>query len=130
MQIVNNTSIQFLKYVLVGGLNFIFGSAIYYLFLHAFRLHYLVAFSMAWLLGVLLTYIINFVWIFKPEERLNLRVRLIKYFVIYSTSYLVNIWLLKAITEYSQQDPFYIQFGIIPIIMVINFLGMKFWSLK
>lgn len=125
-----STSTQFIKYLFVGGLNFIFGVITYYLFLHVVHLHYLIAFSLSWILGVLLTYIINFVWIFRPDEKLNFRARLFKYFVVYLTSYLVNIWLLKSLTDYLQQDPFYIQFGIIPIVMLINFLGMKFWSLK
>lgn len=121
---------QFPKYIFVGGLNFVFGLVTFYVLLHILYLNYLLAFSITWILGVLLTYIINFVWIFKPNEKLTFRVRLFKYIIVYLASYLVNILLLKVITEYTRQDPFYIQFGIIPIVMTINFFGMKFWSLK
>ena len=130
IKIGSPTSIQFIKYAFVGGINFFFGIASYYIFLRLLHLHYLVAFSLSWLLGVILTYIIKFVWVFKSDEKLNFRSRLLKYVIVYLTSYLFNIILLRAITEYTQQDPFYIQFGVIPIIMLINFLGMKFWSLK
>ena len=49
---------------------------------------------------------------------------------VYLTSYLINILLLKVLTEQTHQDPYYLQFAIIPVVMVVNFLGMKFWSLK
>ena len=115
---------------MVGGINFVFGTAVYFILLHTLHFHYLVAFTISWLLGVFLTYVINFLWIFKPEDKLSFRSRLLKYVVVYLSSYLINIWLLKSITELIQKDPFYIQFGILPIVMLINFLGMKFWSLK
>jgi putative flippase GtrA len=123
-------SIQFAKYIFVGGINFVFGTLIYFLLLNVFQIHYLVSFSISWILGVLLTYIINFLWIFRPEEKISFRTRFIKYFVVYITSYIANILILKSLTDYTHQDPFLLQFGIIPIVMMINFLGMKFWSLN
>ena len=125
-----NTKIQFVKYVFVGGLNFVFGLVVFYLLLHVLKINYLIAFSITWILGVLLTYVINFVWVFKPNEKIDFKARLLKYISVYILSYLINLLLLKVLTEYSGYDPYYIQFGLIPIVMVINFLGMKFWSLK
>ncbi len=127
---MSNSQIQFIKYLLVGGLNLVFGIVTFYFLLYIVKFNYLLAFSLTWILGVLLTYIINSLWTFRPVERLYFRSRLLKYTLVYLTSYLVNIFLLKTITEYTLWDPFYIQFGLIPIVMIINFLGMKFWSLK
>ena len=121
---------QFIKYLFVGGINFVFGLVTFWVLLHVLLINYLIAFTITWILGVLLTYIINFVWIFKPEEKLTFRSRLVKYIIIYLTSYLVNLLLLKILTEQTHQDPYYLQLALIPVIMVINFLGMKFWSLK
>jgi putative flippase GtrA len=125
-----NNVIQFVKYIFVGGTNFFFGIAVFYLLVHIFNLNYLVAFTITWILGVLLTYTINFVWVFKPEEKFNFKSRLFKYVTIYLLSYLVNILLLKIITEKIGYDPVFVQFGLIPIVIGINFLGMKYWSLK
>ena len=125
-----STKLQFFKYLFVGGFNFLFGLVVFYALLRLAHLNYLVAFSITWILGVLLTYIINFVWVFRPVEKLTFRSRLVKYLGVYLTSYLINIILLKVLTEHTHQDPYYLQFAIIPVVMMVNFLGMKFWSLK
>ena len=94
------------------------------------RLNYLVAFSITWILGVLLTYIINFVWVFRKDEKLTFSSKLAKYVGVYLVSYLINILLLKVLTEQPHHDPYYLQFAIIPVVMLVNSLGMKSWSLK
>ncbi|MEQ8304018.1 MAG: GtrA family protein [Cyclobacteriaceae bacterium] len=124
------TVIQFVKYLFVGGINFLFGLITFYIFLHIMQLNYLVAFTISWALGILLTYVINFIWIFKPTEKLVFRARLVKYVVVYLASYTINVVILKVLTDYTGSDPFYLQFGIIPIVMIVNFLGMKYWSLR
>jgi putative flippase GtrA len=126
----SDSHIQFAKYLFVGGINFLFGLATYFICLRVLHLYYLVAFSLSWLIGVLLTYIINFVWIFKLQEKLNFKARLAKYVSIYIVSYLANVALLKLLTQLTHGDPFFLQFGIIPVVMLINFSGMKYWALK
>jgi len=122
--------IQFNKYLFVGGLNFIFTLCIYFFFLKILKVNYLISFSVACLLGVFLTYIINFLWVFKPEQALVFRTRLKKYFVVCLASYLFNLFLLKLLKERTGIDPFIIQLFILPMVIAINFLGMKYWSLK
>jgi|ERR1017187_1785769 putative flippase GtrA len=127
---VSQTHVQFIKYLFVGGINFLFGLATFYGCLYILKLNYLVAFSISWLIGLLLTYIINFVWIFKLEEKLNFKKKLAKYIVIYLSSYFANVLILKLLVQFTHGSPFYLQFTIIPVVMAINFTGIKYWALK
>jgi len=119
-----------LKYGVVGGFNAVFTFAIYFLLLKVLYIHYLVSFSISWLAGVLATYVVNFVWVFKPEDKLVFKSRLAKYIIVYLTSYLSNMVLLGLITESTGWDPLLSQFLIVPLVVAINFLGIKYWSLK
>jgi putative flippase GtrA len=122
--------LHFLKYSFVGTLNAVFTFLFYFVLLKVIRLHYLVSFSIAWLSGVLLTYIINFLWVFKPEQKLVFKSRLLKYFIIYITSYLLNMFLLKQLTEFTGGDPLLVQLFIIPVVVVVNFTGIKYWCMN
>lgn len=121
---------SFMKYVLVGLSNAIFTTIIYLLLLKVFHVPYTVAFTVSWLMGLFFTYVINFVWVFKPERKLEFKRRLWKYALVYVASYLVNIMLLRLVVEHYQIDPFIAQLFIIPLVIAINYSGMKFWALK
>ncbi len=126
----NIFSVQFLKYVLVGILNAIFSTIVYFLCLRLLLMNYLIAFTISWIFGILFTYVINFVFIFKPEEKLEFRKRLPKYFAVYFFSYSLNIGILKILVLWTNADPFYLQFLILPLVIAINFTGFKYWALK
>lgn len=121
---------HFIKYLLVGGLNAAFTFLIYFLLIKVFAVHYLISFSLSWVFGVLFTYIINFLWVFKPEQKLQFKKRLFKYYLVYITSYLINLLLLKIIKESTGYDPLVVQLFILPLVIVINFCGIKYWALK
>jgi len=122
--------IHFVKYSFVGFINFVFGFFVYFIVLKIFKWNYLFAFTISWLFGVMLTYIINFLWVFKPEDKLNFKKSLIKYVVVYVLSYLLNLILLKIIVESTDGNPIFIQLYILPFIVSFNFSGIKFWAMK
>ena len=122
--------IQLVKYGLVGGINTVFTFALYFLLLKILDVQYLLALSLAWITGVLGTYVVYFLWVFKPEDKLAFRNRLPKYFAVYGGSYLLNLGLMGAICESMGWDPFLIQIGLAPIVVTVNFCGIKYWSLK
>jgi putative flippase GtrA len=130
IQINRQFVLHFLKYSFVGAFNAVFTFLFYFILLKVIRLHYLVSFSVSWLLGVLLTYIINFLWVFKPEQKLVFKSRLLKYFTVYITSYLLNMFLLKQLTELTRQDPLLVQLVIIPVVVAVNFAGIKYWCMN
>ena len=122
--------LHFFKYSFVGGFNALFTFLLYFILLKTIHLHYLVALSISWVSGVLLTYILNFLWVFKPEQKLVFKSRLLKYFLVYITSYVLNLFLLKHFTELTGGDPLWIQFFIMPVVVVINFTGIKYWCMN
>lgn len=121
---------HFVKYTFVGLLNAVFTFFLYFILLKVILLHYLVSFSLSWFLGVLLTYVINFLWVFKPEQKLVFKSRLLKYFIVYIISYLLNMFLLKEFTELTRGDPLLVQLFIMPVIVVVNFSGIKYWCMN
>jgi putative flippase GtrA len=126
----NLFSLQFYKYVLVGISNAVFSTLVYFFCLKILEINYLIAFTISWLAGVFYTYLINFLFIFKPGEKLEFRKRLPKYFIVYCASYSLNIILLKILVSATDADPFWLQFLILPLVIVINFTGFKYWALK
>ena len=122
--------LHFVKYSFVGTLNAIFSFLLYFILLKILHIHYLVSLSISWLLGVLLTYVINFLWVFKPEQKLVFKSRLLKYFVVYICSYLLNMFLLKNLTELTGGDPLLIQLFILPVVVAVNFIGIKYWCMN
>jgi len=126
----NGVYTQFGKYLVVGGSNFFLNLFIYIVLIRVFDCHYLLALTVAWFAGVVFTYAVNFLWVFKPEESLVFRRRFYKYFIIYLSTYLLNMLALEYFVTRVQMDPLYIQLMIMPFVVVLNFTGSKFISLN
>jgi putative flippase GtrA len=126
----NYANAQFIKYLFVGALNFLFGLIIYYLLLNIIGLNYIISLSITWFLGVLLTYIINFIWVFKPENKINFNQHFLKYFIAQLLSIILNIFALHLIVEYRYMGPFWGQAALMPFFVLFNFIVTKLWSLK
>ena len=112
---LNNTNmIEFIKFLFVGAANFLLSMVLFLILLKVLVLDYILSFAITWLFGILLTYCINFLWVFKPSEKLEKKKRFPKYFLVYLLSFFVNIILLKYMLNTFGFDPFWIQFLIIP----------------
>jgi putative flippase GtrA len=125
-----NHSRYFTGYVIVGALNFLLTAILYWILLKQFLIYYIVSFFVSWTAGVLFTYILNFLYVFKPEDKLEFRKRLWKYFIVYALSLTANILLLSLGVEKMRFDPFWYQFVLIPMVILINYIGIKNWALK
>ena len=119
---------QFGKYLVVGGSNFFLNLFIYIVLIRFFFCHYLVALTVTWLASVVFTYAVNFLWVFKPEGSLVFRRRFSKYFMIYLSTYLLNLLALEYFVTRALMDPLYIQLLIMPFVVVLNFTASKFIS--
>jgi putative flippase GtrA len=60
----NDTRVQLLRYVIVGGLAFLVDFATLYMLHYVWGLHYLPAAAIAFVLGVTTNYIISVLWVF------------------------------------------------------------------
>jgi len=119
---------QLFKYLITGSINFVTSFLIFYLLHFIIGINYTATFVITWLYGILLTYSINFIWVFKLDEKLQLKNRLVKYFLVYSTSFTFNIVILRVLVECYFINPMYAQLFILPFVMLINFYGFKLWA--
>lgn len=127
---MSKIKIEFTKFTLVGILNFALTFVIFLLLLKSFNLNYLFALTITWIIGIIFSYSLNFLWVFKPEEKIQFKDRAAKYFFAGLMSFALNLFTLKYIVEHTGFDPFYVQGVLIPVIVFLNFLTSKFWSLR
>ena|SRR3972149_2142421 len=127
---MHNLKIEFSKFTVVGAVNFIFTFVLFYLIVKVLRVNYLIAIVAVSLLGMILTYSLNHVWVFKPEQNLAFKGRLLKYIYAGFLSISLNAVALGYIVEHTEFDPIYVQFALIPFIVVFNFSTAKYWSLR
>lgn len=128
--IIHPINVEAIKYVMVGVLNAIFTCMVFTGGLYILKQNYLVSLTISWVFGTLLTYTLNFVWVFRPEKKLRFRERFTKYLFTNVLSFIFNLAALYYIVSETQYAPFYVQLEIMPVIVILNFIAAKFWSLK
>lgn len=122
--------IEISRFLVVGSLNFVFTFCVFTASLKALEISYLAALFLAWLAGNILTYILNFTWVFRPEAKLHFRGRFVKYLTAGALSLSLNLLALSAMVELAKLDPFWSQVWIMPFIILFNFITAKLWSLR
>jgi putative flippase GtrA len=122
--------IEVTKFTLVGAANFILTFVVFTALLKVLQVNYLLSLVAAWAVGVIFSYIWNFVWVFKPEQNIQFNARLLRFFLASVLSMASNALVLSYIVEHTDFDPFYIQIALIPFIVILNFSTAKFWSLR
>ena len=117
------------KFTLVGAANFALTFIVFSVMLKVLSVNYLLSLGTAWVVGMLFSYVMNFSWVFKPEQKIQFKARFVKFFLASAFSITMNMLLLSYIVEQTKFDPFYVQIVLIPLIIVFNFSTAKFWSL-
>lgn len=120
---------QFFDYILVSTLNFILTSILFYVLLKINHINYQISLTIVWFFGILITYFLNSIFVFKVKNELSYY-QFFKYITVYFASFAFNIIALKYITENTFFDPYYTQFFLIPFIILINFCGLKYFVTK
>ena len=121
---------EVVRFIVVGLVNAAITCLIFYTMLRILQLHYIGATIVTWSIGIVFAYIFNFIWVFKPDQRLQFRGRFVKFVVTYLTSFGVNILALDHLVRIYGFDPFHAQVALIPLIVIFNFVVSKFWSLR
>lgn len=98
--------------------------------LKVLSVNYLLSLIAAWFVGMLFSYVLNFAWVFKPEQKIQFRDRFVRFFLASVLSIALNLLVLSYIVERTNLDSFYVQTALIPFIVIFNFSTAKFWSLK
>lgn len=127
---MSKIKIQVTKFTIVGLINTALTFVIFFVLLRVFDINYIVALTATWIVGIIFSYLLNFSWVFKPEQKLQFKERFVKYSLSYLLSFALNIFALTYIVEHTGFDPFYVQTALIPFIVIMNFTTSKFWSLR
>lgn len=117
------------RFLVVGGANFLLTLCIFYGLLKIMHAHHLVALIISWAFGIVFSYALNFAWVFRPEEKVVFKQRFARYFTANLVSVGLNMIALELLVRSTGYDAFWIQFSLIPLIVVFNFSTAKFWSL-
>ena len=121
---------ELLRFLVVGGVNFVFTFAVFTVALKLLQLNQLVALLMAWIAGNILTYVLNFTWVFRPQAEFGFGLRFVKYMTAGGVSVGFNLIALYVLADLGGHDPFWSQVAIMPVIILFNFAAAKFWSLR
>jgi len=127
---VHRLRIEFSKFLVVGGMNFVFTLILFYIMVKVIEINYVVSLIVVSLLGMIITYSFNYAWVFKTEKKLVFRGRLVNYTLAGLLSISLNALALDYIVKGTGFDPFYVQTALIPLIVFFNFSTAKFWTLK
>ena len=114
-------AVQFLRFLLVGGINTIFGYLIYSMLI-LLRLHYSLASLLGTILGVIFNYFTTGRIVFHHRDaRL-----MIKFFGVYGISYLVNLFFLIIFDKLQVNMLIAGAILILPIALLSYFLNKTF----
>ena len=122
--------IEVTKFTLVGAASFVLTFIVFTVLLKILEVNCLVSLIAAWFVGMPFSYILNFVWVFKPEEKIQFKARFIRFLLASILSIVLNMLVLKYIVERTGFDPFYVQVALIPFVAIFNFSTAKYWSLR
>jgi len=127
---LHNFKIEITRFTLVGAANFILTLFVFTLFLKVLEAPYTLSLLLAWVTGMIFSYVLNHSWVFRPQNKLQFKTSFVKFVMAGLVSILLNLLLLISIVEYIRLDPFHAQIMIMPVVVAFNFLTAKYWSLK
>ena len=116
-------------FTIVGAANFALTFIVFTAMLNILTVNYLLAIVAAWVVGMIVSYVLNFSWVIKPEQQIQFRSRFVKFFLASALSIALNLLALSYIVEHASFDPSFVQMELIPFIVIFNFSAAKYWSL-
>ena len=122
--------IEATKFTLVGAANFALTFIVFTAMVKICGVNYLLSLVAAWVVGMIFSYVLNFAWVFKPEQKIQFSTRFLRFFLVSVLSIALNMLALSYIVEHTDFDPFYVQIALIPFIVIFNFSTAKYWSLR
>lgn len=112
---------EFFKFIFFGGINTVLTYAIYVVFL--LFLIYPVAYSLAYFLGIFISYYLNSRFVFKRDVRL---VKAFQYPLVYLVQYLLGVSLLSVLIEIFSLNKFIAPALVIMITIPVTFFLSRF----
>lgn len=118
---------QFFKFGIVGCIN-TFSSWIFYYSLLFIKVHYLVATTIAYILSSIIGFILNKSWVFEKKVY-NYR-SILKYYVVYGSSYLINIGCMSLFVEVMHISEMFAPILTLFVTVPYNYLFSRIWVFK
>ena len=118
---MNRLPTEFFRFLLVGTLN-TFISYLLYLVLLTF-LSYLPAYTITYCAGIILSYFLNVLFVFK--YRLSIT-SFLKFPIVYAIQYLIGVSMLWALVGKAAMSPEVAMIGVIVVTIPITFLTSRF----
>jgi putative flippase GtrA len=119
-------SAEFLRYLIIGGLNAALTFLVFIGGLYTLRVHYLLALVVAFFVGNIFTYILNFIWVFRVNEKFSFRVRFLKYLFPNTGTFIANLVVLYLLVDFFGSDPLISQVVLMFMVVLANFLFAKY----
>lgn len=119
-------NISFLKFCIVGASNTIISLIIYWILLK-FDIYYLVASTIAYMAGILNGYLLSSKYVFKTTKSIQ---TIFKFFVVYGTSLLINLFLLYVLVDIVGINKMIAQVMTIVVNTLFNYFVNKIWTFK
>jgi putative flippase GtrA len=127
--ILNNRFVQFIVYILVGGITTVFTVALLYLFTDLFHIWYLISAAIAYLLGWGVHYTLNRTITFQNKSRL-----VAKQFLVFLTIALaamaLNLLLLSVFVELFKVWYVLAQMIVTLIMFFLNYLANRYITFR
>lgn len=120
---------EFIRFLFAGGLNTFITFCVYYL-LVVMGFYYLLANLAAWTVGILFSFFLNSKFVFTATTETKSPLKLFKFACVHITNFFISSAILAVIVENNLVDKSLAQLIVIPIIVILNFLGAKFLVFK
>ncbi len=120
----------FTRFLLFGAWNTVWTFGLYAFLLVACELNYLLALSITWMIGLAVSYVANFLWVFRTDSRLRIRINFRRYLILLGSTFVMNLMLLSLLTDVAQVRPLLAQFIVLPAIVLMNFWGGRLWAFR
>ena len=124
-----SSSVQFVKFGLVGILNTLVHYLVFYLLFRVAGIAMIVASAVGYMSGVLNSYLINRKWTFKATGS-GYGTEFVKFFVVNLVSLGVNLLSLQFLVSSFGMMPEISQVLAIFCSLLVNFSGNKWWTFK
>lgn len=121
---------EFFRYLITGGLNAVLTFLVFVAGLYVLHIHYLLALIAAFLAGTVFTYVLNFVWVFRPENDFSFRRRFFKYLLPNVATFSINLAALYVLVDFLGGDPLLCQIVLMIVVVAANFLFAKYWAFR
>lgn len=116
---------QIMKFVLVGGLSFVFDFVIYYILTNFFSIYYLVAGFFSFSLSVIFNYLMSMKYVFKSKDDLKKSHEFVIFVTLSVLGLGLNLLSLYILVDLFKMNDLIAKVFVAGIVMIFNFVTRK-----